>query len=426
MLIGKEAIVFGAGPAGLVTGEKLVELGCQVTMIDEEGALSPRSVYTTSIDTPGFDSLSPQIRRDLESIRLLTQRGTDFRVNTGNAYFMLDYPSYVNGGREKLARQPGLRMEFLPTRQINDIRVEEVGGGIMVFIDREIRRFDFAFDCTGIGADILRQVDPARKQENFLAEYVYGAILPGSLEKDELILVFGPAGGTSWVCPSIINPDCLDIAFSAWGSYQDYSKRFLPTAEERLWTLIDFLKGKKGIDFQNFRPQEKFAGMIRSQPSPRPKTNYVYGLGESVGMGKPFSGDTMRRTIQAKEMLGISISNGESPKEFYKRWRRHWSQDRFFWSLALARLSDQKKGLLGLVADRCGQLLATKKVDENHMKMTEDWIIRHKLSLPLLGLFLTEPKFRNCFLGVLLKQMETLARSDYQAMLAWSLPDTSE
>lgn len=298
-----EVLVFGAGPAGLRTALTLKELGVDVWVVAPDSPPPYRSVYSTC--QKGNHFLPEVGRRELPAIRCLTADGAEIIVSippSGRRYFMVDYPKALSWLEEK-AGQMGVRIEKLPPSALQTINVEKKNDSVWVGIEGEIIKGGRIVDATGVEAKISRLIDPRRRNEDFLAEYVFGGFFPQGSMPEELWLVFGPAAGTCWVAPGVNGG--IDVVYSAWGPYSGFS-RFMKEAPSRFEILIDFLRRRGDIVVSN-SPELYFRGMIRSQPTPPPLYPKLYGVGEAAGMAKPLSGDSFRIALEEGRNLAEAI-----------------------------------------------------------------------------------------------------------------------
>ncbi|MBI2593140.1 hypothetical protein HYW44_00660 [Candidatus Daviesbacteria bacterium] len=420
---GKEILIFGAGPAGLSSADQLAGRGHNVTLVHPLATTGPRSIYTTySSEQELIVPLTPGRIRPLPLIRVITQNGTDFRVNTGSQpYYLVNNKVFLSECEERLSQIPNITIEALPKRVLSQALITDSLKGSQVTIDGNKKVYDVVLDCTGVGAEVVSKVDPRRKEEVWLGEYVYGGSFKGTVEKPEMILVIGPAGGTSWVCPNI-HPGFVDVVYSAWGPYKDFKPRFLPTAKDRLSRLLDFIQNFPGIEIESRLPDDIYAGVIRSQPASAPLVNSVFCLGESAGMAKPGSGDSWRYAFKAGRMVAELIDKGGDARKFHEIWTTSWNHG-FFYAGVLARMPYQRKGELGGTFDCFGKWL--EDADPNLVKQIEEWLIGNKPPLSLLIRTLIEPRTRRSLLEAVKKKLEISFLGVPAKDLEWSLPEVS-
>lgn len=419
----KEILIFGAGPAGLSSADQLARRGHNVTLVHPLAPISPRSIYTTySSEQELIVPLTPDLIRPLSLIRVITKNGTDFRVNTGSQpYYLVNNRVFLSKCEERLSRVPNITIEALPKRILSQVLITDSLKGSQVTIEGNKKVYDAVLDCTGVGAEVVSKVDPRRKEEIWVGEYVYGGSFKGTLENPEMILVIGPAGGTSWVCPSI-HQGFVDVVYSAWGPYKDFKPRFLPTAKNRLSRLLDFIQNFPGIKIESRLPDDIYAGVIRSQPALAPLVNSVFCLGESAGMAKPGSGDSWRYAFKAGRMVAQLIDNGGDARKFHDTWTKSWNHS-FFYAGVLARMPYQRKGELGGIFDCFGKWL--EGADPNLVNQIEEWLIRNKFPLPLLIRTLTEPRTLRPLVEVVKKKLEISLLGVSAKDLRWSLPEVN-
>lgn len=413
-----EIAIFGAGPAGLSSARNLSKAGFGVTIFRPEIQRVPRSVYTTSFDAADFhfdlSMISP-----LSHFRVITKHGVDFRVVTpAGLYFMLDNQGFVDKTEEDLKSQ-GVKVVKLPMKTLRGVQVNEQIDGVLIQVDGTGQKFDLVIDCTGVDAAIVKKVDPLRQQEDFLVEYVYGGAFKGEMSLDELAIVVGPAGGTSWVCPSIL-PGFVDVVYSAWGPASKYNSLFLTTAKQRLARLQKFLQNLDGINITTDSAEEIYCGMIRSHPAPDSFLKRTFSVGESAGMARPMTGDSFRFTLKGGELLAQAVKKDIDASRFQREWQRIWRSDIFF-SWALARLPDQQNGDLG----RKEQYLSSLVANEHLVKDAEDLIIMGKIHPRLIFSLMRDPYIRSFLANLFLKRGEIFIKGSNGVSIPWTLPEVN-
>lgn len=416
-----EIAIFGAGPAGLSCARNLLRQGLNVTIVQPEVNTEPRSVYTTLIDGSADLWFDPSLIKPLSFLRIITTHGVDFRVPTPlGAYFMLDNQRFVDGTAKDLQSQ-GVKMARFPWTTLRNLGINEQENGVVVQIDGSRQKFDLVVDCTGIDASIVKKVDPLRQREDFLAEYVYGGAFRGEMDLDEMVIVVGPAGGTSWVCPSIL-PGFVDIVYSAGGPASRFKDLFLPTARSRLNKLVNFLYHQQGINIVADQASETYYGMIRSHPAPLTFSKRIFSVGESAGMARPMSGDSIRFALKGGELLAQAVKEGLDASRFQREWQRRWRPDLFL-ALVLTRLSDQRNGDLGRKYQYLAALVASN--DRRIVSDAEDLIIKGKINSRLVWLLMRDPSIRSFLVNFALKRMEIFIRGSHRVSIPWTLPEVS-
>lgn len=402
--------VFGTGPAGLSSAMEIAKAGHNVEVITPEVPKLPHSVYSTNRLLPSdlveFFFPDEFIQR-VPYLRVLTSNGTDFRIDAKNGrYFMVNYPSTLNSLQNKLSQRENVHFSPLPHSVLKDVQVEDHKDGVTVVLDGQRKRFDLAVDATGTQGKVDEMVNP-NHDSDFLAEYVYGGTFKGNLQYDEMILIIGPAGGTSWASPSIEGDGFVDIVFSAYGPNKHFPE-FLKDARTRLNKLVEFISKKPGVEIQSAVPEHSYAGLIRSQPTKTPLTKNVYAVGEAAGMAKPSTGDSIQRAIIGGRLLAESLQRGDSPNNFYRRWRKLWNADNFLFAGSLARLPYQEKGNLGGTFDQAGAVIRNSNAEDTDRLVTqlEKYIVDGKLSFGLLVKFLSSRKSVSALTAAVLKQLE--------------------
>lgn len=419
----KRVAVFGAGPGGISAVRSLTSAGHDVTWVYPERFVLPRSVYTTSTEHAPLGALiKPEHKVKLPYLRMINSRGADVRVELDKEkYFMINNKQFITGLVADTLQMPGnLHALKLPQKTINEMSVHEVKDGVQLDVDGSTQLFDAAVDATGIKASMISQVEPSRKSENFLVEYVYGGRYSGHIEHPEMILVMGPAGGTSWLSPSADDPNSFDVVYSAWGPYKDFGKRFLETADKRLSVLVDFVEKLPGVSFSSKRKLDTYCGVIRSQTSNKPTSQFVYAVGEAAGMARPTTGQSFDRSYRAGDLVSEAISRGEDPIAFYKTWNKIWN-DSLFFAGTLARLPRQKDGSQGSTFDKLHEIATTGRSDRM-MKKATDWFVDNRISPEAIYYLVSDFKLLSSFLLVLSKHLEIKLRGVEQSGVEWMLP----
>lgn len=420
----KKVGVFGAGPGGISAVRRLSELGHNVSWYYPERFVRSRSIYSTSTECKALNKvIKPEDQVFLTHLRLLTMQGADVSVATQpGKYFVLNNVNFIRSLVDDTSQRNLVQTETHPTKILNNIFIAENDKNVELIIDGKKRTFDAVVDATGVSAHLASKVEDSRSYESYLAEYVYGGRFLGHLEKPEMILLSGPAGGTCWVCPSADHKDSIDVIYSAYGPSRYFYSRFLQTATKRLDLLLEFLKTVPGLSFSSMKKQDMYIGMIRSQATQKPRSKYIYAIGEAAGMARPTTGQSLDRSFSAGQMVADAIDSGLSPAKFYKVWTKIW-KDSLFLSGTIARLPFQKRGELGAMFNKLHQLQESHQsqaVIESALK----WFVDKKLSPEALFYIFTDIKFLSSFLLVLAKHLEIKIRGPEQAGGdQWSLPE---
>lgn len=394
----KDVLIIGAGPAGLSSATNLGREGHNVTLIRPPLLAGPRSIYTT--ETPTTLSLTDTDTRVLPYIRVVTSAGADYQVATpGRQYYMLDNRAVMQRSWQDLEENfPNVRTHVLPKRTIKGISVTETPDRLSVGIDGERRQFDYIVDCSGTDAEMVSKVDPARMNERWLGEYLLGASFKGQLDNEEMILVFGPAAGTSWVCPGI-EPGMIDVVYSAWGDMHYYKNTFLAESTKRLQVLKNFMDTVPGVSFETDVPQQRYCGVIRSHISPKPLTDRVIAVGESAGMAVPGTGDSWRFSEKGGKLVSASITKGETAGDFHRRWTGQWGSG-FIMAGVFARIKDQATGNIGGIANLVDRWIR----EESGTGLIEDverFFVDRKISPGFAMRLMQEPTTRSMFFRTL-------------------------
>lgn len=348
----REVAVFGAGLSGLSVAKGLGSRGRETVVFASGGEEKPRSVYSKNL-AAWPDVFPPELMKKLSVLRAITLQEVDVTVDGHGCYSVIDYPRIIR--RMEAALGSSVQVERYPLSILQMARLEEKQEGVEVKIDGSRVIFDRVIDASGPGAFASRQVEPEREPENPLVEYVYGGKYRGYLDQEAMVLIFGPAGGTCWACPSVEEEGSLDVVFSAWG-WENHFPQFLSEADKRLAVLVDFLKGKSGFQFDRVEPEVVFSGVIRASRTFRSKANFVYAVGEAAGVALPGTGDSARGAVASGRLAGETIWDS-TPAQLHRQLSSR-SGFGLFEGMTLARLPYQQRGELGQLVDIVGERIA--------------------------------------------------------------------
>ena len=396
----KEIAVFGNGPGSISTADTLTNSGHRVTrIVPDASSHENRSIYTTStgIYHEVMGTFCPhEYRKPLPTMRIYTVNGTDFSVETGSEYFMVNYPQLTEDFNTKLNGKEGITVESYSSQELRHVKVRENQTGVEVTIDGGTKQFDAAIDSTGAGRSIMAHITPEVAKRDKIAEYVYAGQYPGTLANDEMILVWDKTGATSWINPSIYTgpqgEPLLDIVYSAWG-WESFFPQFLNEADHRLSHLVEFAETIPGLQLFDNQPIELTAGKILSEGLYKPETQHVYAVGEAAGVAKPKSGESFNRTILNGVVTAEAIDQNQTPLQVYDRLKKIWPNDHHFLAFTLTRLREQHAGNTAKLMDTMVSWFKNGSVDQNFIKQMEDYIIKGSISPALLQRFVTNPVF---------------------------------
>lgn len=403
-------VVFGSGPAGLSAAMEIEARGNDVEVITPDVQRFPHSVYTTDKFLPPElveKFFSPDHIKRVPYLRVITPNNTDFRIKTSSgSYFMVNYPSSLKAVQGELSRRTNIQFSEVNPSILNGIKVTDGKGGVNVLLDGQKKQFDLAVDATGTEGKIDQLVNP-QHDADYLSEYVYGETVRGILECNEMILVIGPAGGTSWVNQSIQGEGFVDVVFSAFGPRKHFVE-FLHTAKPRLNKLLNFISDKPGVNINSFKPESTYSGIIRAQPTKQPLTNHVYAVGEAAGMAKPGAGDSIQRAIMSGWLIAESLNQGHNPRKFHQTWSRLWRANNFYFSGMLARLEYQENGTLGGTFDQGGKWAREANSEETAklVEQFERYIVDGKLSFSLFMKLMSTKQYATALTITALKHLE--------------------
>lgn len=401
---GSRVGIVGVGPGSIDVASSLPN----TTVFRKAGARELRSVYTTSVGYEQlFDAHVPsEALSPMTSLRLITAQGSDFRVNTGPGYYMLDYPAVLAHWEERLNISSNISVETLPAAtRPEDIRVREKDGEVVLDVFGGRYEFDAVIDATGVPAILASQMETKRANEEYIVEYMYFGTFKGTMPEAEMTLIFGVAGGTSWANKSVYRGDqgeeLIDIVFSGWG-YNSFFDTFKNgEGRERLGHLARFLSGVPEIQIHDAAPVHVTTGMIRSQRIPTPTSKHIYPTGEAAGTAKPISGESFNRALRSGQLAAHAVTNEVSPAEYHRLLRKEWKGNDLLFAHALHVIENQVRNDQGGQIDAGYRLFQGNKIDERFVKQVEDFIIRGRLPLSLLIQLSRSPEFRKSMRSVL-------------------------
>lgn len=422
----KQVGVFGAGPAGIAATKRLSELGHEVTWIMPEKYVNRRSIYTATDKYPSLnDVVGAEDRVYVPYVRLVNDTGADVSINVdGNPYFMVDNMKITIDAVTD-AQKKGVNVEKITRKDVRNLHIVEEEEFVNIELSGGSKKFDSVVDATGVNASIIRQVDKSRlaNEGDFLVMYLFGGKIKGSLDSPDMILATGGDIGTSWVCPSI-DKGYIDIVFGSWSPFND-STKFFGSAKQRFTKLLDFAKSLKGVHVEADKLSEFYHGMLRAQPMSAPMTNRVFAVGEAAGVGEPSTGRVFDRSYHSGMLVAEAIDNNQSPKEFYKLWRKIWKDDLLF-AGTMARLPFQLAKKVGGSFTLLDEL-SKSGLQDKVIKNAINWFVYHKLSPEAIMYLLNNPKLLNPFAISLMKFAELRLKGvNKRSGLVWSLPNVKE
>ncbi len=394
----KEVGIFGLGPGTVIPAHELPNS----TIFTLKGQPERRSIYTTNRGNEQKFNLHVPIahRLPMDSIRVVSTRGTDFKVPTGDRYFMIDYPAVVNGWLDKVRE----RILFLSPETAKQTTVREHPDGVTVQIDGTEYEFDSVIDGTGIRAAVIRQVDLERANEDFAVQWICYGTFRGEAPEGEMIMVFGPGGGQSWINRSIYSRDqgepLVDLAFSGWGYYSQFPRFISGDGRQRLDALREFATTIPGV-YVGKDLIDLTYGMIRSQPAPSPTSRKIFPVGEAVGIAKPKTGESFNRSLVSGELAKFAIENGLSPAHYHRMLRSRYKGDDFFFAVTLLSIDHQLEANVTRHVDALQRWFNTGILDQKAVDQFEEFLIDGRLSPRLLIKFFRDSAFRKSIMEAL-------------------------
>lgn len=322
-----DAIVAGAGPAGLSAAEALARKGRSVLVLEQDHEIgSPiRTSGGSFVDEMEALGIPPRLFHPLSRLRFISPRNAatfEYRVP---ALCVID----VRGVFQFLAEcavSAGARI------RLGSAAVAPILEGDVV---RGVRTKDESFSCrvlldaTGYRSTLLKQsgLDPGFRRFGVGAEY---DLFAPHCDQTEAVLMVGDQvapSGYAWVFPwgrqrvrvgvGIIHPDSTANADS-------YLDRFLANLP------------RYGVDVRGAQPLEHHAGLIPSEQfASRFTGNGIMGVGDAVGQASSLLGEGIRWAIRAGRMAGQvaaqALNRGDTSRAallpFEKQWRKQFGAD---------------------------------------------------------------------------------------------------
>lgn len=391
--------IIGVGPGTAAALEQANPANTVVLQRDPRRGFPLRSTYTIVSGYENlFDTLVPDnMRRAMSSLRIVSDKGTDFTIPTSAPYYMIDFPAVMKMWHERAKKRFPNIQTLPPDISRRDIHVSEEDGVAKVNIQGTVFEFGSVVDGTGNPALIASQIEPARIDENPFVEYIYGGTFKGEIPQGQIILAMGPGGGgTSWVNESIYstpgNP-LVDACFSGWG-YRSHFKRFKgEDGRNRLEHLRRFMNSVNGVHLEE-HPVDVYTGMIRSERPSLPLSATVYAVGEAGGIAGPMTGESFNRSLRSGQVASDTIANGGTPADYHREFFGPYKKDGILYSAGLKRQDAQRNGEGMKIVELMGEWDAAGLMDDKMFAAIEKFMLGGQFSPLFLRRMLTSRQGR--------------------------------
>jgi digeranylgeranylglycerophospholipid reductase len=322
-----EAIIAGAGPAGLSAAEALARRGHSVLVLEQNHEIgSPiRTSGGSFIDELDSLGIPPRLYHPVSRVRFLSPNNTASFEYTRPLLCIID----VRGVFQFLAARAidaGAQIG-LSTAALSPVLdgacvtgVRTAGGTLSCRV---------LIDATGYRSSLMKLagLDPGFRRFGVGAEYDLHA--PHCDQSEAVLLVGGDVApsGYAWVFPwgsnrvrvgaGIIHPDSA-------AKPQDYL--------ERLMTSL----GRYGVDLRGAQPVEHHFGLIPSEHFAKRFAGHgILGVGDAAGQASSLLGEGIRWAIESGRMAGEvaaeALADGDVSQHalaaFEKRWRKKFGAD---------------------------------------------------------------------------------------------------
>ncbi|MBS3111035.1 hypothetical protein J4435_02965 [Candidatus Woesearchaeota archaeon] len=178
-----------------------------------------------------------------------------------------------------------------------------------------------------------------------LVLWISGVRVHGNFDPETMINPIGRDISLGWVLPYSRN--YADIIAS---NFYRLSKLKEINRQNYLDRMISYCSENNLLQISSI--ERRLGGVIRVEPirdSDVMKTNRVYPLGASAGMGSPFQAEVIPAAIRWGLSFGDALSRGETPSQFYRSWRYDNALFPYDFEMALLRrrINHHQKGDYG-------------------------------------------------------------------------------
>jgi len=358
-----EVAIIGSGIAGAISASKFQEQGIDFALINDPRSIKHRPVWISSDGTEAFPEIR-QSMRETEYVRLISPNA-DFRVRHAiGKYWIINPKEVIAGIQERI--DPSSKIDVDIAR--NPISLKPVKDGFEIQGLSDVVNCKKVVDATGI-------FGLTQEGKNYLVEWLYGGAIRGSLNNEEMILLFTPDGGTCWIAPSIYQ-GYIDAVYTAWGPKNRYSD-FFETGDRRLKSLLTFARTKKGIHIDSDIPEEIYTGMIAAQEHSGVVCETIYPFGEAAQTSRPASQGSFNRILTTGPILTEAVISGLPASKFIKKLNMFQKKDHFMFAGLVARvLAHQSKGVSGTTIEAVERLTQNLSLDEKRKveDQFESWV----------------------------------------------------
>ncbi len=374
--VGYDAIIAGAGPAGLSVAETLARRGCSTLVLEQNHEIgSPiRTSGGSFIDELDALGIPGDLHHPISRVRFVSPGNDAIYDYTHPRMCVMD----VRGVFQFLAGRAveagacvrvGVKVEgpVVQDEGVVGVRTREGVLGAKVVID-----------ATGYRSVLLKQagLDPGIRRFGVGAEYDMYA--PHCDQREAVLLVgseLAPAG-YAWIFP--------------WGRHRVRVGVGIihPDSDAKPDTYLDDLVAgatRYGVDLRGAQPLEHHAGLIPSECfAPQFAGAGILGVGDAAGQASSLLGEGIRWAIQAGKMAGEvaaeAIAKGDVSRAALAGFERQWTK-RYGKDLRLAHKINQR--IAGWDDQKWDQRLEVLKlltpdqfVEALKTNLTGGWLLR--------------------------------------------------
>ena len=375
-----DAIIAGAGPAGLAAAETLGRRGCSVLVLEQNHEIG------SPIRTSGGSFIN-----ELDALGI--PRGLHHPISRVRFVSPANAATYDYAQPRMCVMDVRGVFQFLAGRAVEagaSVRVATKVEGPVFQYDRQdervvgVRTRDavlgarVVIDATGYRSVLLKQagLDPGMRRFGVGAEYDMYA--PHCDEREAVLLVGGELApsGYAWVFP--------------WGRHRVRVGVGIihPDSDAKPDSYLDALvagAGRYGMDLRGAQPLEHHAGLIPSECfAPQFAGHGILGVGDAAGQASSLLGEGIRWAIHAGRMAGEvaagAIAKGDVSRAVLAEFERQWTK-RYGKDLRLAHKINQR--IAGWDDQKWDQRLEVLKlltpdqfVEALKTNLTGGWLLR--------------------------------------------------
>lgn len=324
-----DAIIAGAGPAGLSAAEAVARHGRTVLVLEQNHEIGSPIRTSGGSFIGELDSLGipAELYHPISRVRFLSannrarfeyQKPVLCVIDVRRVFQFLAGRAIEAGAQIRLAT--AAEGPVIENGQVTGVRTRQVSIAARVVID-----------ATGYRSVLMKQaaLDPQFKRFGVGAEYDLFA--PGC-DQDEAVLIVGGVApsGYAWVFPWGRNRVRVGVGII----HPDHRGR----PEDFLERLMDALP-RLGVNLKGAQPVEKHAGLIPSERfADRFAGDGILGVGDAAGHASSLLGEGIRWAIHAGRMAGEVVADALDRGDawhvtraalapFERKWRRKFGAD---------------------------------------------------------------------------------------------------